>query len=89
MAKAKLKITHSLDKTHSLKIIQDKEKPIAADIMAQAIVDIAEAMQYLNRTRLNRRAVVTLIHEHSKIPRRDIEIVLNNLESLEETWLKR
>ena len=61
---------------------------IPAEIIASSIVKIAEGMQALNATRLNRRAIVTLIHEHSKIARRDIEIVLNNLTSLESTWLK-
>lgn len=63
-----------------------EEVPVA--IIATAIVEIAAAMKVLNETRLSRRAIVTLIHEQSTLPRRHIEIVLNNLDSLEETWLK-
>lgn len=72
-----------------LTVTQKPEDPIPAEVIAQSIVDIAKGMKALNATRLSRRAIVTLIHEHSKIARRDIEIVLNNMDSLEETWLKK
>lgn len=70
-------------------IVQDPEHPIGAEIIAQSIVDIAEAMKKINETRLTRDAIVTLIHERSKISKRDINIVLNNLEQMESFWLKR
>lgn len=73
----------------AIKVVQEPEKEIPAEVIASAIVDIAAGMKKLNTTRLSRRAIVTLIHEESRIARRDIEIVLNNLETLEETWLKR
>lgn len=68
---------------------KDEENPIPVEIIADAIVKISKAMQALNETRLTRRALVTLIHDSSKVSRRDIEIVLNNLDRLEDTWLKR
>ncbi len=71
-----------------VKVIQDAEKEIPAEILAQSIVDIADAMAIMNRSRLTRHAIVTLIHAQSKIARRDIEIILNNLDLLETTWLK-
>jgi hypothetical protein len=61
---------------------------IPAEIIATSIVKIAEGMEAMRKTRLTRRCIVTLIHEQSKIARRDIEIVLNNLDQLETTWLK-
>lgn len=69
--------------------IKQPETPVAAEIIATAIVDIAKGMKSLNASRLSRRAIVTLIHDHSKVARRDIQIVLNNLDSLEATWLKK
>lgn len=72
-----------------VKIVQDVEKPIAAEVIAQSIVDIAQGMKKLSGTRLTRKAIVALIHEHSKIARSTIEVILNNLESLETTWLKK
>ncbi|HEX8098125.1 MAG TPA: hypothetical protein VF507_08820 [Pyrinomonadaceae bacterium] len=65
------------------------EEPMAAEIIEQSIVEIADAMRRIERTRLTRDAIVTLIHAKSKVPKRDIEIVLNNLEGLERTWLKK
>lgn len=67
---------------------KDEENPVPAEVIADAIVEISKAMKALNSTRLTRRALITLIHDYSKIAKRDIEIVLNNLDSLEETWLK-
>lgn len=75
-------------KTVNVKQPQPPAKEVPAEIIATAIVKIAEAMKSLNQTRLSRRAIVTLIHAESKIARRDIEIVMNNLEALETTWLK-
>lgn len=61
---------------------------VPAEIIATAITDIAAGMKALRNTRLSRKAIVALLHENSKVPRRTIEVVLNNLEELETTWLK-
>ncbi len=71
-----------------LKITQP-EPPIPAEVIANAIVDIAEGMKSVNSTRLTRRAIVTLIHENSGIARKTIEIILNNMDTLEDDWLKK
>lgn len=74
----------------SMKTIQvtQTEPEVPAEVMAEAIVKISKAMEAISKTRLTRRAIVTLIHENSKISRCQIEIVLNNLDQLEKTWLK-
>lgn len=59
-----------------------------AEIIERAIMDLAEGMKALTKTRLRRATIVTLIHAQSKVPKRDIELVLNNLDDLEGTWLK-
>lgn len=61
---------------------------VPAEIIATSITEIASAMKALSSTRLSRRAIVTLIHDQSKVPKRTIEVVLNNLEGLEKDWLK-
>lgn len=66
----------------------DGPEPIAAEIIAQSIADIAEGMRKIANTRLTRRAIVTLLHENSKVPRGQIELVLNNLEDLDAIFLK-
>lgn len=70
-----------------VKLIQP-EQPVAAEIIATAIVEIAAGMKKLNESRLTRRAIVTLISQNSKIGHETINIILNNLDELEVTWLK-
>jgi hypothetical protein len=73
---------------NKIEVTQNKEQEIPATVIADSIVEIAAGMRKLNQTRLRREAIVTLIHYNSKVPRRDIEIVMNNLNELESKWLK-
>lgn len=63
-------------------------EPEPVEIIADAILRISESMKVLRSSLLTRRAIVCLIHDQSRIGKRDIEIVMNNLESLERDWLK-
>lgn len=67
---------------------RENEEPIVAEVIADSIVAISDAMRRIENTRLTRAALITLIHANSKVPKRDIELVLNNLSELEATWLK-
>lgn len=75
-------------KTPVIKVVQKPGEEIPAEIIAADIVAISEGMRKLNNSRLKRDAVVTLIARSSNVARSTIEIVLNNLEELERTWLK-
>jgi hypothetical protein len=66
----------------------EKELDISAKEIMDSIVEISNAMQKLNNTRLKREAIVTLIHDKSGIAKKTINIVLDNLEQLEDSWLK-
>lgn len=57
--------------------------------IADAILEISAAVKRLNQSRLTRKAVVALIHDYSKVNKGLIEVVLNNLDALEERWLKK
>lgn len=72
-----------------ISVIKDPETPVAVEVIEQSILDIAEGMRKINNTRLTRRALVYLIHMNSKVAIGTIEIVLNNLDALEQTYLKR
>ena len=61
---------------------------IAPEVLANAIIEINAAMVVINRSRLSRKALVVLIHDHSKVPKKTIELVLNNLAALSAIWLK-
>jgi hypothetical protein len=73
----------------AIKIIPEGNEPMPIEIIEQAIVDIAAGMKKLHSTRLTRKAIVTLLHASSGVNKGTIEIVLNNLELMEHTWLKK
>lgn len=73
----------------NLKIKQDDKKPIPQEVIAGAIIEIAAGMKRISQSRLSRKAIVALIHDTSKVKKSDIETVLNNLESMEITWLRK
>lgn len=56
--------------------------------IANDIKIVSDACQVLNKSKLRRSAIVTLIQHQSKLPRKSIEIVMNNLESLATDYLK-
>jgi hypothetical protein len=56
---------------------------------ADSIQAIADTMKKLAGSRLSRRAIITLIHDHSKVAKRDIELVLANLDQFDKIWLKQ
>lgn len=68
--------------------IKPDEIPQPIEIMESAIIELASGMKKLNKSRLKRSAIVTLLVRSSGINRTQIEIILNNLESLEELFLK-
>lgn len=80
-----------MDKAKSpIKIVPaEGNEPLPVQIIEDSIVEIARAMKAINNTRLTRKALVILIHHHSRISQKDIEVVLNNLELMESIWLKK
>lgn len=75
-------------KTPSVKVITNEANPETVEVIAASILAIAEGMKAVRKTRLTRKAIICLIHDTSRIGKRDIEIVLNSLERLEVDWLK-
>lgn len=71
-----------------VEIIKDKENPIPVEIMEKAVVDIANAMKKMTKSRLNRRAIVTLVARECCRSLADTERVIDALERLEKVYLK-
>lgn len=69
-------------------IKQNPEKEVPIEIMAEAVVAIAEGFKKLLSTRLTRDAIVVLIKERSGVSKNQINVVLNNLEDF-SYWLKK
>jgi len=72
----------------AVNVVQNPDKPVPAEIIANAILEISKAMKSLNDSRLKRRAIVTLLHDSCQVSRTDIINVLDGLEQLEKEWLK-
>ncbi len=66
--------------------IRDAEQ--TDEIIATAIIELAAGMKRLDKGPLKRETVVTLLHDHTKLSKTQIRIVLNALEALGEIFLK-
>lgn len=71
------------------KVITDPQNPEPVEIIAQSIVEIADAMKRINKTRLTRHALIVLIQDHTKLGKQTIDMVLNSLEALERIYLNK
>lgn len=65
-----------------IKIVKNIEKPESTEILAEAVIRIGENFEKLQKSGLNRRAVVALIYDYTKVSKRDIEAVLDSLAKL-------
>lgn len=80
-----------MKKAQNVKVVQDPEKPIATEIIAESIQTIAEGMRTLTSGRLNNRALLTLIKDAcpARISFQDIRMVLVAIESLDKMFLRK
>ena len=76
-------------KTQVNKTPSKQEPDFDSNDIAEAILVISKAMKALSGSRLKREAIVALIKDKSGLNKGTIEVVLNNLDRLEETWLKK
>ncbi|MCI0620297.1 MAG: hypothetical protein L0387_01245 [Acidobacteria bacterium] len=73
-----------------IRIVEDPEQPAEREVLADAIVKLSKAAEALNqRSGLNQRAIVVLLHDHSRVPKRDIEAVLRAMQQLERDYCRR
>ena len=65
---------------------QNEAAPVEPKVLAQAIIDISEAMKKLAKSGLNRRAIVTLVAKDSRQYHNVVESVMDSLENLRKTY---
>jgi len=75
-------------KAKKVEIIQNKEKPISVEIIAQSIKQIAENMRAIERSALNRRAILVLLKDATGVSMADIEKILDSLGALDRKYCK-
>jgi len=71
-----------------VKVTQDPDAPVEKEVLATAILQISEAAKKLYKTGLNKKAVVALINDDTKLGKGLVETVLNSLESLAKKYTK-
>lgn len=65
-----------------IKIVKNEEHPEPTEILAEAVIRIGENFEKLQKSGLNKRAIIVLVHDYTKISKRDIETVLDCLPKL-------
>lgn len=68
---------------------QNEENEVSFEMLAQSIVEIGSAMKKLNASRLNRKALILLVSKSSGQSQTATERVLDSLDQLEATYLKK
>lgn len=58
------------------------DPPESTEILAESIVRLGEAIELLNRNGLNRKGVVVLLHDATKMAKWRIETILDALQRL-------
>ena len=71
-----------------IKVKKNEENPESKEILAEAIVRIGEGFEKLKKDGLNEEAIIILLRHHTKVGKRDIELVLNGLRRL-ASWYCR
>ncbi len=66
----------------TVKVVHPEGKPVPKEILAEAIVNIGKAAKQLQDSGLNKRAIVVLIQDYTKLSKSDIVTVLDALPRL-------
>jgi hypothetical protein len=70
-------------------VVQDEEAPVDKEVLATAIIQICNAVRKLEKSGLNRKAVIALINDDTKLGKGIIETVLLSLGNLAKTYTKQ
>lgn len=67
---------------------QGRTEPVTKDMLATAIVDVSDAMKKLSKSGLNRKGIIALINDDTKLGKGLIETVIISMERLAKTYAK-
>ena len=76
----------------NIKVKKNEENPESVELLAQSIIQVAEASQKLLNSGLTERAIAVLLQDGigaSKISKSQIYLVLNNLPRLKAWYVKK
>lgn len=67
-------------------VTQDKDTPVAKDVLATEIVKLSDSAVKLLQSGLNQKAIVVLLRDATGLPKNKINVVLNALSQLRATY---
>lgn len=74
----------------TVKILSDQENPEPLEVIAESIIQIADAFTKLNNSKVKQRVIVLLIKDHCRnISVSDIEQILDTIPKLKSLYLKQ
>jgi len=76
-----------MSKPKTIQVTQSEVEPITKEVLASAIVKIGEAATALRRSGINRRGIVALLQDKTKLGKNTIETVLAGLEDLRHDYV--
>lgn len=75
-------------KTQTITVKTNEQNPEPLEVLAQSIIEVSEAAQRFNNSRLKSRAILVLIKDITGLSMRDIETVLNAAAKLKDVYIK-
>jgi hypothetical protein len=75
-------------KTQTITVKTNEENPEPLEVLAKAIIEVSEAAQKFQNSRLKSRAILVLIKDMTSLSMRDIETVLNAAAKLKDVYIK-
>jgi hypothetical protein len=67
----------------------DEQNPEPLELIAQSIIEVAEAFQKINNSRLKRRAILVLLKDITGLGMREIELILDTAPELKDYYTKQ
>jgi len=67
-------------------IKKDESNPVLPEVLESAIVKLGDAVMAWNRYGMKKRALIVLLHDLTRVSKRDIELVLNGMQGLQAEY---
>lgn len=79
-----------MNKSSKVVVAQAEGKEeVSVVVLAHSIALLAKGYKALGKTALTQETLVTLLHDTTKVAKRDIRYILNSLDDLEDLYLKK
>lgn len=65
------------------------KEEMSSEKLVELIKHISTSMKLISTSKLKQETVIALIADKTKLSKRDIKLVLDNLDKLESIWLKK